>query len=156
MALFCFLSAIFSSSMFSYLWWPRGWWLPFSHNLTLNLTTLTSDHPDLDHPGFMFNWEISDTPVTSYWTPVCNWTLDKYVETFRILPMFIHFWANLVLMFNWANIWEVLGKPGPSVCASNAPTDRRKSQQTSQFAQSHYIIPLLLQQIKIMDKYYDN
>ena len=90
-----------------------------------------------------------------FYNPRLSVHLDKKCLNFLTnLWQFFHlFWANLVLMFNWRNMLEeVLGKPGPSVCASNAPTDRRKSQQTSQFAQSHYIILLLLQEIRIMDQ----
>ena len=48
-------------------------------------------------------------------------------------------WDGFRLNPDWEIFWENLAR---NVCASNASADRRKSQQTSQFAQSHYIIPL--------------
>ena len=48
-------------------------------------------------------------------------------------------WDGFRLNPDWEIFLENLAR---NVCASNVSADRRKSQQTSQFAQSHYIIPL--------------
>ena len=47
-------------------------------------------------------------------------------------------WDGFRLNPDWEIFLENLAR---NVCASNASADRRKSQQTSQFVQSHYIIP---------------
>ena len=85
--------------------WPPlpTWPVPILTILT-TLNTMTS----------CLNWNFQRSL-----DPVCLnecWILDKYVETFRQLCA--HFCTLLgkykVLMFNWKNMWEVSGKPGPN------------------------------------------
>ena len=101
------------------------------HNLVVFLLLQFSHLQMGSHAGWHFFWPTNvGENLAARWLHsfLCSgglwWCND--LRWISIKPRFGDFLENLAR----------------NVCASNASADRRKSQQTSQFAQSHYIIPL--------------